>query len=105
MKQIISLVTLFLLPGVLFNIAAEQSSDTSEFKKQEVVIHFNYLLRTDADTSGVVIENNSPNSAGFRPGSVAEFGLGVRYTYNFTKSFAMEVEGNLFPEDKKANPM
>lgn len=30
-------------------------------------------------------------------------GLGVRFTYNFTKYAAVEVEGNLFPEDKKAN--
>ena len=106
MKQIISLVTLFLLPGVFFNIAAGQSDDTSEFKKQEVGIHFTYLRRTDADPSSIVFASHFPGAAErLDPDAVSEFGLGVRYTFNFTKSFAMEVEGNLFPEDKKANPI
>ncbi len=105
MKKIMSLITLFLLPGIFLSTASGQSDEASEFKKQEIGIHFTYLRRTDADTSGVVFANNFPDSAGFRPSSVSEIGLGLRYTFNFTKSFAMEAEGNLFPEDKKANPI
>lgn len=83
----------------------EESSGDGELKKFEIGGHFTLLRRSNADT---VIETFIRNGFGdptVGPPIVDEAGLGVRFTYNFTKNFALEAEGNLFPEDKETIPV
>lgn len=83
----------------------EESSGEIELKKFEIGGHFTLLRRADANTALETFVRFGFADPAFGPPIVNEAGLGVRFTYNFTENFALEAEGNLFPEDKRTIPV
>lgn len=105
MKKILMLLNIVFAIVCLNRAAASQSTDDSDFKKYEIGGHFTFLRRVDTHAATETIQRRFPRSSNTGSPAISELGLGARFTYNFTKYAAIEVEGNLFPEDKTANPV
>lgn len=83
----------------------EQQVENSKLKRFEIGGHFTYLRRADANSPDEITIRAGFPAGGSYPPKINEFGFGARFTYNFTKSIGFEVEGNLFPENKKVTPI
>jgi hypothetical protein len=104
MKRILTLLGIVVGIGYITNTSSAQSKDDdTELRRFEIGGHFTYLRRVDANPATVVFQRLNPSSTDSGPGSISELGLGARVTYNITKYAAIEIEGNLFPEDKRSN--
>jgi len=82
------------------------SSNNSEVQKYEIGGQFTILRRKDADTVREAFRQffDTPNTPEIAE-IITEPGFGGRFTYNFTKSIAIEAEANFFPVDKKSMPV
>lgn len=103
MKKILGLIIIAFLIGCFSQTGASQSEGNSDLKKYEIGGHFTFLGRVDANAAVVTIQRNLSNSGSSGSPSISEFGFGARFTYNFTRYAAIEVEGNLFPQDRRSN--
>lgn len=105
MKKILVLINIALIICCFYQIGASQLADDSSLKKYEIGAQFTSLRRVDANAATVTIQRNFPSSSSSGTPAISEFGLGGRFTYNFTKNIAVEAEANFFPVDKRANPI
>lgn len=102
-KNYVMLMIVMLLFGIKLQGQETEFNDNDKLKRYEIGGHFIYMRRADANTVDEITIRAGFPPGGEYPPKINELGLGVRFTYNFTKYAAVEVEGNLFPEDKKAN--
>lgn len=105
MKRFLPLLGIVVTIGCITNTSSAQSKVDTELRRVEIGAHFTYLRRVDANPATVVFQTLNPSSTDSGPGSISELGAGVRLSYNITKYAAIEIEGNLFPDDKRSNPL
>ncbi len=105
MKKYLVLPNIVFIICFLNQIGAPQSSNDSDVKQYEIGLQFTFLRRADANAANVIFQRYFPSLTDPGPAAVSEFGLGGRFTYNFTRNVAVEAEVNFFPDDKRANPI
>jgi hypothetical protein len=70
-------------------------------KRFEIGGQFTFLHRTDADPVFEILRREPGTSPDSQPAKISESGFGGRFGINVTKNIGLEVEANLFPEDKQ----
>lgn len=77
-----------------------QADGDLELGRFEIGGHFAYLKRSVPEPPSISFSGGiSPSPFLSSASSVSEAGLGARFTFNFTKSIAVEAEYNFFPAD------
>ncbi len=103
MKKIFLLLGIGFVMCSLNDLGHAQPAIESDLKRFEFGGQFTYLRRTVPDATALAFQNNYPDLPRTREPHVSEFGLGARFTYNFTENIAVEAEYNFFPEDKRVS--
>lgn len=78
-------------------LGVAQSSSSSDIKRYEI----GGLRRADADTVLEILHRSDPAPSSAKVAKLTELGLGGRFGVNITKNIDVEVEANIFPEDKQ----
>lgn len=104
MKRSLSFLSLLLILSFASD-AQDLSVPDEKLKRFELGFHFTLLERRDANTALEAYRQNGLLDPDFRSPAIHEAGLGTRLTFNFNKYIAVEAEVNVFPQDKRANPV
>ena len=105
MKRILVLLGIIISIGYIAKTSSAQSTDDAELRRFEIGGHLTYLRRADANPATVIFQRLNPSSTDSGPEAISELGVGGRFTYNINKYAAIDIEGNLFPDDKRSNPV
>jgi len=88
--------------GYTFPIYCQQTVDSYSISngRFEIGGQLVILRRADADTVLETLHRSDPASSSVKVAKLTELSLGGRFGVNFTKNIGVEIEANIFPEDK-----